>query len=87
MRLFIAWALVLMSQAAAFAAAPPRLAVLGGEKAGLNDLLVARLSETDAVAIVERQELGTASWGPTFWCYWPGARTAFGWSYAIRTSA
>lgn len=58
MRFFIAWAVILMAQAAAFAAATPKLAVLGGEDAGWNDLLVARLSETEAVAIVERQQLG-----------------------------
>ena len=59
MRFFIAWVVMSMVQAAAFASAPPKLAVLGGEKSGWDDLLVARLSETKAVAIVERKQLGT----------------------------
>ena len=58
MRLFIGCAVMLLVQAAAFAAAPPKLAVLGGEKAGWDDLLAARLSETKTVAIVDRQQLG-----------------------------
>lgn len=58
MRIFIAWGLMSMVQAAAFAGAPPKLAVMGGEKAGWSDLLVARLSETKAITIVERQQLG-----------------------------
>jgi len=57
-RLFIASAVLLIVQVPAFAAATPKLAVLGGEDAGWNDLLVARLSKTEAVAIVERRQLG-----------------------------
>jgi hypothetical protein len=58
MRLFMGLALILSVQASVLAAVPPKLAVLGGEKAGWDDLLVARLSKAKTVSIVERQRLG-----------------------------
>jgi hypothetical protein len=61
MHLCLALAVVLIFQAASCAAAPPKVAVLGGEQTGWNDLLVARLSQTKAVALVERQQFRAVS--------------------------
>jgi hypothetical protein len=49
---------VLVVQAMAHAGAPATLAVIGGETSGWGDLLMARLSASDAVTLVERDRLG-----------------------------